>query len=295
MLRTESNQVLVSIVVPVSNMAGRTQKLESWLNQLDSNDDIEVIIVHDVQDDLTSECLKALISNSNSTNLKYLEVWVQSPGLARNAGKKIAKGEWILFADSDDYLHVRKLILEINRLRESDHDALIFDFEVLNILFNREKYMSSGSIPAKVGWNPGIWRWVFRRTSIEKIEFSRHKMGEDQFFLMEYLNDRRNILFVPVLMYTYVVGNNFQLTQSEKAINELPSLLEDVKSRRKIQERVNSPMSEVMYLHLVITNFTIALKASGEKNIFSTLNELFRNLTSVKIYLLLKSLQKVKK
>lgn len=295
MLRTESNQALVSIVVPVSNMAGHTQMLESWLNQLHSRDDIEVIIVHDVQDELTGECLKELISNSNSTKLKYLEVRVQSPGLARNAGQKIAKGEWILFADSDDFLHVRKVISEINRFRESDYDALVFDFDVLDLHLNREKYMSSGYMPAKVGWNPGIWRWAFRRTSLGAIEFSKHKMGEDQLFLMEYLDNRKNILFVPELIYTYVVGNHFQLTQSEKAINELPSLLEAVKSRRKIQDRANSPISEVMYLHLVITTFISALKTSEKKKIVSTLRDLVTNLLSVRIYLLLKSLQKDKR
>ena len=88
---------LVSIVVPCYNSA-KTLKttLETILAQ--SYSDIEVIIVSDGSTDDTVKIAKAI----KDPRVKVIEKENGGVSTSRNAGIDVAKGEFIMFIDSDD-------------------------------------------------------------------------------------------------------------------------------------------------------------------------------------------------
>ncbi len=99
---------LISIIVPCYNQAQYlSEALQSVLDQTYTN--WECIIVNDGSPDNTEEI--ALEWIKKNTKFNYLKK--QNGGLssARNEGIKIAKGEWILPLDADDYISTNYLEL----------------------------------------------------------------------------------------------------------------------------------------------------------------------------------------
>jgi len=87
--------ISVSVVIPAYNSESTISKtLEACLNQSYSRNEYEVIVVDDGSTDKTPEIIK-------SYPVKYLLQENSGPAKARNLGWKNAKGEIILFTDSD--------------------------------------------------------------------------------------------------------------------------------------------------------------------------------------------------
>jgi glycosyltransferase involved in cell wall biosynthesis len=94
-----SHSPFFSIIIPTFNRAGFICKaVDSVLAQSFSN--WELIIVDDGSTDNTSE----LISQYRDERINYFKTPNQERGAARNFGIEKAKGSWICFLDSDDYL-----------------------------------------------------------------------------------------------------------------------------------------------------------------------------------------------
>ena len=92
----------LTIIIPMY----KTEKyisdcLNSILNQDKGNIDYDIVAVNDGSPDKTAEIAERILSKSN---IKYTIINQQNKGLscARNAGLKIAHGDFIWFIDSDD-------------------------------------------------------------------------------------------------------------------------------------------------------------------------------------------------
>ena len=91
---------LLSIIIPVFNVKEYLNKsIESVLEQ--DYDNFEVIIVDDGSTDGSSDICDTFIDKPNVT-----VVHISNSGVAnaRNTGLKMAKGKYVAFFDSDDYI-----------------------------------------------------------------------------------------------------------------------------------------------------------------------------------------------
>jgi len=90
-----NNSPFVSIVIPAYNASKTISKaINASLEQTYSLDKIEIIIVDDGSTDTTADIIK-------NFPVKYLSQKNSGPATARNLGWRSAKGEIILFTDSD--------------------------------------------------------------------------------------------------------------------------------------------------------------------------------------------------
>ena len=105
---------LVSIIIPVFN---RPQLLREAVASVlaQTYRPIEIIIVDDGSTDDTPEVVKALHENYPE-HVRALRTDNTGPGLAREAGRSIAQGEYIQYLDSDDLLLEKKLELQVEGL-----------------------------------------------------------------------------------------------------------------------------------------------------------------------------------
>lgn len=121
---------LVSIIIPCYNQGHFLHEtLESVLNQTYSN--WECIIVNDGSTDITDEVAKEWLIKD--TRFKY--IYKENGGLssARNAGLKVAKGDFIQFLDADDYLDSRKLEFSLNAIQvEIENNIVISNFRMFD-------------------------------------------------------------------------------------------------------------------------------------------------------------------
>ena len=77
---------------------------------------IEVIVVNDGSTDDTAQTADALMTD-NPAEIRVLHQQNTGPGLAREAGRQAARGEFIQYLDSDDVLLPEKFALQVGGLR----------------------------------------------------------------------------------------------------------------------------------------------------------------------------------
>ena len=208
------------IVVPVSKMAGKLENLSSWLPKV-SNHDLEVIIVHDIQDSSTSSELREIIRTISGAAISLVELKLGSPGLARNQGIERADSKWIMFVDSDDVVDLEEAFRLI-AMSDRENQILVGSYATKNT--NR---LQDALIPSitktmfDVAMNPGLWRMIIPTEIAQKHQFTEFRMGEDQEFILGIDFFSTDVVFSQKILYTYYKGDAGQLTNSAEAISEL--------------------------------------------------------------------------
>ena len=143
----------LSIIVPVYNMAA-DQKLEYCLNSLVAQtlqEPYEIIAVDDASTDQSLEILREYEQKygQNAAQRKNLTFRVlhnernRRQGGAKNAGLKIAEGEWIGFIDSDDWVTPDYYEKLLNKAEKTGADMVGCDYNLVT-----EHTMEVGKIVA---------------------------------------------------------------------------------------------------------------------------------------------------
>lgn len=105
----------LSIVIPVYNVEKYVSEcLDSCLEQNIDITDYEIIIVNDGSTDNSANLINLYAKQSNIIIINQENLGLSA---ARNAGMKIAKGEYIWFVDSDDWIEpgiLKRILLAIS-------------------------------------------------------------------------------------------------------------------------------------------------------------------------------------
>lgn len=256
---------ILTVIVPISRMAGKLQNLKTWINLIIGTN-IKVILVHDFQDIETSKELIEFIDSISTPQIVYLEKHFGSPGLARNAGLTLADTEWCCFWDSDDIPNIEKTIFNIGNSLPGT-EIIISNFEIVS--GENCTVVNHYSNLDHVALNPGLWRMVFKTAIVKKEKFLDLRMGEDQIFLLDIDISKRNIEFSKEVTYSYISGTEGQLT-NQSNLNSLSALSIIEESVQNKNYTLNKFLS-IVYLRL----FLSALKRLRDKY---PLNILIRNI-----------------
>lgn len=135
----ENTKMKLSIIVPVYNVADYLAKcLDSLLAQDLPQNEYEIIVVNDGSTD-NSEQIAQEYANK-FVNIILINQENQGLSGARNTGIKQAKGEYIQFVDSDDYLEENVLGGLVKQVEEDDLDVLRFKYQNVRINNDSRKY-----------------------------------------------------------------------------------------------------------------------------------------------------------
>ena len=97
-----------SLIIPVYNVEKYLEQcIESCENQDIPYDEYEIIAINDGSSDKSLEILKSL--ESKYKNIKVISQKNQGQSVARNVGLNVAKGQYIWFIDSDDWINANVL------------------------------------------------------------------------------------------------------------------------------------------------------------------------------------------
>ena len=113
----------ISVIIPTYNRAEYLVKaVDSVLSQ--TYQDVEIIIIDDGSTDNTKEVLKKYTGKPQA--IKYTYQNNAGAAAARNAGLKMAAGEYIAFLDSDDLWLPEKLEKQIKMMEDNPYFDMIF-------------------------------------------------------------------------------------------------------------------------------------------------------------------------
>lgn len=121
----------LSIIVPVYNVSKYLAKcLDSLLSQDLESDEYEIIVVNDGSTDNSGDIAQQYVGKYS--NIILIEQENQGLSGARNAGTKLAKGKYIQFVDSDDYLETNVLKTLVDKMDADNLDILRFNYQNVN-------------------------------------------------------------------------------------------------------------------------------------------------------------------
>ncbi|WP_340202353.1 glycosyltransferase [Ascidiimonas sp. W6] len=199
--------MLLSIIIPLyNNKSYLADCLDSILAQHLVEKEYEVIIVNDGSTD-GSETIAELYQKKYA-NFSLVNQTNKGNGIARETGLSIAKGAYIFFVDSDDFLvphtlkHILSLALDNNLdvLRFSAKDTFdSFDPNEKPRFFEIEDtydIITGLQFLAEIYYSPEVWRFIFKRSIIveNEIAFISDHFIQDSFYTpMIYLSAKRTI------------------------------------------------------------------------------------------------------
>jgi glycosyltransferase involved in cell wall biosynthesis len=220
-------KAVLSVVTPISKMAGKLENLSEWLHQIRLLP-IQAVIVHDIQDDETGPQLDALVSELDNPQVILIHKFCGSPGTARNLGLISATADWICFWDSDDSPRVKEFLEMI--VTAADRKKSFCAGAYLQITpTSMQHQLPQPKEPFKFEQllgNPGIWRMGFNRKIIEGKRFAEYRMAEDQYFICSLNLSAEDAYISEKPVYEYFSGFGNQLTKSKNALDDLPKVLE---------------------------------------------------------------------
>ena len=173
----------LSLIIPFFNSAHKCKRLLKRVTEMTSSDiNLEAILVDDGSTDDTYRLLTDFKDSLPQANITVIKQKNKGPGGARNSGLKLAKGEYVWFADSDDDITIDALIFI------KDNSANQYDFIDFNVI-------SSDNIPMNtMGVAPGSYRdrrevphmLLSRFMSQTCKAFRRNFLIENQVYYPEY-------------------------------------------------------------------------------------------------------------
>jgi glycosyltransferase involved in cell wall biosynthesis len=250
----------VTIIIPISLMADRLGSLTETLDQVIA-EGLEVILVHDFQDEATSIQLTEFSNQRmNSGDLHLIEGRYGGPGLARNAGLQAATRKYVVFWDSDDLVYVPNFIEFVGEVLEENSDVGIAEFVSKKNETYRRFHISGETFSEAFRFlaiYPGLWRYVFKRETIKYLKFIESRMGEDQVFIAQALKCAKTILLFHKPVYEYQVSGEGQLTSDPKnLVYIIKSLQEISKIHRLTVEPEKRDFLTLMYWKMFLTLIT---------------------------------------
>jgi len=197
-----------SIIIPVYNIEQYIKEcLDSVFNQ--SFKDFEVIVVNDGTKDNSMDIVK-------NYDVKIINQKNKGLSSARNHGVQLAKGKYILFLDSDDYLE-KDTLKEIHKSLKNNPDIVRFQIQEVNenhkiTEFKEEAFNSlSGEEAFKKIVNyhfvENAWCYAIKRSYYlqEKYTFKEGTIHED-FGLIPLV-----IIKAPIVNSINYIGYNYRI------------------------------------------------------------------------------------
>lgn len=123
------SDIKLSVIIPVYNVENYIERnVKSLLKNI--ADDIEVIYVDDESKDSSCEVLEKYIQGKS--NIQLFKKANSGPGATRNYGLDRAKGDYVFFLDSDDYISDISLQKLIDIAIRNDLDMLEFCYRLVD-------------------------------------------------------------------------------------------------------------------------------------------------------------------
>lgn len=257
---------LISVIVPIYKVQDYLKEcIESIINQTYS--DIEVILVDDGSPDRCPQ----MCDEWAKRDYRIRVVHKKNGGLssARNAGLDVAKGEYISFVDSDDFICKDALENLYNRIKDDKSigiiSGLIYRYQDGSINNFKDQWLCSKEIvipsseflfetmSQKSSYT--VWNKLYRREVIGNTRFREGRNNEDTLFMYDLGKNIAilNVCMVEIPHYVYYyryredsICTTAKIPLAIDILGNYELMMEDCKN-------TNSRLYDVLYFSYVRT------------------------------------------
>jgi len=207
------NDIKISVIVPVYNVELYLRRcLDSLVNQ--TLKDIEIICINDCSPDNSIVILEEYAKKDKRLKIINFEK-NQGVSAARNIGIKQARGEYIGFCDSDDYVDLNFFEKLYENNNDGKLDIIIGGLKVKHR--NKEKYDTLPifeEISKKKFPNLFFFVAIYRRNLLKnnRIKFPPFVFCEDVFFCCKIYLLTKKIKAIDGIFYHYIIRENSATT-----------------------------------------------------------------------------------
>lgn len=204
---------MISIIVPVYNVEKYIRRCVSTLIE-QKYSDIEILLI----DDGSTDSSGAICDELALIDKRIRVIHKDNGGLsdARNMGIENARGEYIGFVDSDDYIHASMYEVLWENIEKEKADIAYCNFywideteTVLEDLVGSKVQVFEGAdilgqiyklnLPTVIAWNK-----LYRRELFDSIRYPKGKVHEDEAIIHRLLYICKKIVYIDEKLYYYV-------------------------------------------------------------------------------------------
>lgn len=274
---------LISVIVPVYNGEQSVARcIQSLIMQTYTN--FEVIILNDGSTDNTEEVCLAYVQKDE--RIQYFSQNNMGVSLTRKKGLSFAKGKYISFVDSDDYVkkdYLEQLYNAIKRSKASvvccnSIDSAKFSENMYieeDLLITEPKTLFEAFFSVK-RYAYCIWGKLFDRDVIVNIKFPKLKYAEDAYVVMSLFAMKPQVLLIQYAGYYYQDNPNGAMNNSlgiQQPIDMLYCSICICRKCFKLCPELNTQATN----HLLLQAFSVLINSSVENaNIISQADNLLK-------------------
>ena len=210
-----------SVIIPVYNVEKYIDRcLKSIISQ--NYDDLEIIVIDNGSTDSSGSICDTYASEYSNISVYHIEN--HGVGAARNFGLSKARGEFIYFVDSDDYL-VGNLFAEFEDKLVPDLDLLVFSYYNSFEQELTERNRTKKCLPYSGLYDKNdfikiftdlflsdmlytVWNKIYRREFLleNNLSFEQYELGEDVRFNLNVYRNVNKVYLSQDSYYVYVIG-----------------------------------------------------------------------------------------
>ena len=262
----------VSVIVPVFNVEKYIDKcLNSLVNQ--TLNDIEIIVVNDGSPDNSQKIIDRYAKKFPKKIKSFIK---ENGGLssARNYGLKHAKGEFISFVDSDDWLDLDALFNMYTLAVKNNSDVVICDM-VDHYENGKSVYHNCTKFNSIYEVTPSACNKIFKRKFIKNIKFTEGIWYEDLDFTTKLFLSGAKVSTLSSGLYNCNSRNDSIMNNNNSIKNlDIITVIENIKKFAKNNELYNDNIfSFLIFHHILITsvNRVARQKSIDKKKVLNSL------------------------
>ena len=255
----------LSIIVPVYNVEKYVEKCLNSLCNLETEN--EIIIVNDGSTDSSLKIVEEFKKNHDNENIVIISQENKGLSEARNTGLRKAKGEYVSFIDSDDFVDKKLYEMMIKKVIKDKVDYGIGKYSYCYENTDKKQYNDNEikditgrfqSNPLKKGkdwlkilkkkdkYGPEVWDDIYKREFLVKnnLFFKPDRLHEDEIFTLEVFLKAERAKYYAIPFYCYLQRENSimktqkvkNFTDIQKNIFDMEKLLSEEKNDKDIQK-----------------------------------------------------------
>ena len=254
----------LSVIVPVYNAEKFLRPcLDSLLAQ--TVQDFELLLVDDGSRDSSGRILEEY-RQRQPERIRVLTVENGGQGRARNLALDLAQGEFLGFADSDDWVKPDMFEKMIAKAEETDADVVICDAEEYWPDGHRA-YMPLSQYERPIKISTEVWSKLVRRSSLGDLRFAEGLWYEDLAYVVLLLLRTDKIAAIPEPLYCYRCGHTSTMNNNNSRKNrDLLTILELLKTPMRDAGRQDDFESLVLNHALLDTINRVGQQNSSDKD-----------------------------